>query len=80
MVKPETDSKNASVKDGKKPDKYRGIEPSKLEKIQQQAVTAKFPLIFKLALFFRKTTKKKMEKIQVITIGMAKIFTQKNSL
>ena len=41
VVNPETDSKKASVKDGKNPERKRGIEPSKLEKIQQQAVIAK---------------------------------------
>ena len=62
VVKPETDSKKASVKDGKYPERKRGIEPSKLEKIQQQAVTAKLLLTERFTLFFLKITKKLKKK------------------
>ena len=76
VVKPETASKKASVKEGKYPEKYSGIEPSKLEKIQQQAVIAKLLLILRFSLFFRNAIKKIRETSQVINIGIVKTFTQ----
>lgn len=72
VVKPDALSKKASAKFGMQPDNMKGIAPSMLPKIQQQATTAKTPRMDIWKCLFLQVIKKKLAITQTTAKGIKK--------
>ena len=73
MVKPETLSKSASVKEGMQPLMRNGTAPKRLVKNQADATMTNVERIERLIFFFLKNTRfTRMYKIPLVAIGIKK--------